>query len=495
MLPAKEIAYPISKSQYLSFTKCSNSFFIRNQNLQERTSTQHGGSLEWAEFESLCSSYFEDKIYISRSHSKEDQKSETLLGLQNRNTILGGYFESEKYASYIECLTPNPDSDGWILFDFRPVSTHKLEIIRSFYFQKKLLESIGLLIADCKLIRVQPAYVMYGDKLDRDGFLYISSVMDKLARETGRFDEEWNLFLEFQKEPVFPNSETIYPTCRSPKSCYLESLCFSERETPEIFDLREGHDLPKKLIQMGIKTFGEIPAEYLSPIQTIQKNAHMTGEDYFDLPQIQNFFSGVSDTVAFLDFESINPTIPFFPNTRPFQHVPFLFSLHIWNTLTDELTEFSYVHPPHVGDPRYPILKCLMEQIPTNTTIFSFNDFFERQIIEDLIRQFPEHDKFWENIRHQFKDLAVPFKKFWIYSAKQNGKASLKEILPAFSRVSHEGLSIKEGQDANYQYFRLLKKQVTPEEKIHVLEDLVAYCKMDTFGLFILYKMIKEKLV
>jgi hypothetical protein len=495
-LPTNTLKYPISKSQYLSFTKCSNSFYLHNQNLIEKTSTPHSGSLEWFEFISLCSSYFQNITTIQRSQSKETQRLETYDAVKNQNTILGGYFESEEYASYIECLVPDEKSEGWILFDFRPVSSNKLDIIRSLYFQRKLLQSIGLKIIDTRLIRIQASYQMEGNEIDRDSFLHIESLTEKLIKENQRFDEEWALFLEYQKNPIFPGADDSLPSCKSPKGCYAETICFKDNDIAsyEIFELREGHEIPKKLYQMGIKTFAEIPDEELNPIQKIQKNAHVTDITYFDVLQLQNFFETVSDTVCFLDFESVNPTLPIFPLTRPFQHIPFLFSLHIWDTKTDTLSDFSYIHPPELGDPRNQILSELMRLIPKDTTIFSFNDFFEKQIIEDLIKFNPEHIEFWNAIHSNFKDLAIPFKKFWIYSPRQKGKASLKEILPAFSDTNHFGLSIREGQDANYQYLRLLKKQVTLEEKIRVLEDLVSYCKMDTFGLFILYKMMKEKL-
>ncbi|TGL08714.1 DUF2779 domain-containing protein, partial [Leptospira levettii] len=96
--------------------------------------------------------------------------------------------------------------------------------------------------------------------------------------------------------------------------------------------------------------------------------------------------------------------------------------------------------------------------------------------------------------KSMFIDLALPFKKLWIYHPGQNGKASLKEILPCFSDESHFGLTIREGQDANYQYLRLIKKQVTAEEKKRVLEDLIAYCKLDSYGLFLIYRILQERL-
>ncbi len=494
-MSVNKINYPISKSQYISFTRCSNSFYLINQNLHQKENHLHSGNLEWHEFHDLCTSIFENTIQIPRTISKAEQKLATEEAVTQRKTILGGYFESSSYFTHIECLLPDSEGEGWTIIDFRPIGSNKLEIYRSFFFQKKLLISLGFIISDCKIFRVNSSYVLELDKVDRNKFLHIESVAEKLTREEVRFEDEWKSFSEFQNEPIFPIHEGNLPTCNSPKVCLVQTECFGESlERYEIFELREGQELPKKYFQMGIRTFAEMPDEDLSPTQRIQKHCHMTNEAYFDHTQLAQFFDNVTSTVAFLDFESINPLIPIYQNSHPFQHTPFLFSLHIWDSIRDVVTHFSYIHPPDQYDPRKEILAQLVANVPKDVTIFSFNDFFEKKIIEELVANFPEHFDFWNSIQPNFKDLALPFKKFWIYSPKQKGKASLKEILPAFSETTHTGLSIRAGQDANYQYLRLLKKQVTLEEKNRVLEDLVAYCKMDTYGLLILYKMIKEKL-
>ncbi len=460
----------------------------------QKSNVAHSGNLEWHDFEGLCSTYFDNQITISRSLSKEDQTKETKLAIEKRQCIFGGYFQSSNFSSYIECLVPSPESNSWELYDFRPVSSNKLDIIRSLYFQKKLLESLDISIIDTKLIRINASYIFDKSPIDRDEYLIVESVTDRLTKESLRFENEWDLFLNYLENPIFPIHEDTHHTCRSPKSCYSKDVCFKEISDYEIFDLREGQELTKKFYLNGIKTFSEMPEDELSQIQLIQKRAHVNSEDYFDTVQLKTFFEGVSDKVAFLDFESINPILPMFPNSKPFQHIPFLYSLHIWDSTSDTLIHHSYIHKPEDGDPRYNVINQLMKDIPKETTIFSFNDFFEKQIIDDLVNLYAEHSELWTYMKPLFKDLALPFKKFWIYSPKQKGKASLKEILPAFSDISHIGLSIKEGQDANYQYLRLLKKQVTLEEKIRVLEDLETYCKMDTFGLFLLYKMLYEKL-
>ncbi len=420
---------------------------------------------------------------------------QTKIAVERRKTIFHGNFKNEHFITNIECLEPVRDGEGWILWDFRPIGSMKLEILKSLFFQKKILESLGMEVHSSKVIRIQTSYeYLTGEEIETDKYLFVEDVTERLVRENERFEEEWSRFQSFLTNMEFPVFSESHTSCNSPKTCYLKDTCFSRLENGDVFELREGYEIAKKHYLEGKIDLGSLPEEDLSPIQRIQRNAHLHGTAHYDLPQLTRYFERTTEKVAFLDFESVNPLLPMFTPSRPFQHIPFLFSLHIWDSRKDELEYHTYIHPPEKGDPRAFILEELAKRLPVDITIFSFNDFFEKLIIEEATQVYPNFKDWWENIRPNFIDLALPFKKFWVYHPEQKGKASLKEILPTMSDVSHGNLSIKEGQDANYQYLRLLKKQVTEEEKFRVLEDLVNYCKMDTYGLFLIYRKLKNHL-
>ncbi|BDA77722.1 hypothetical protein LPTSP3_g06520 [Leptospira kobayashii] len=488
------IHFPITKSQFLNFTKCVNSFYILNQGLITKQNIQHSGNLEWSEFQDLCRSLFPKAVSIPKSLSKEDQLTETLAAIRERNAIFHGFLENETLSSSIECLVPEPDSSGWVLWDFRSVGSQKQDILRSLYFQKKLLESFQIPVSQIKVIRINSGYVHTSESIDKESYLVIDDVTERIETEKTRFDQEWILFENYKGNPNFPLFMEDFHTCKSPKTCYLDTVCFPDLNRREIFDLREGHDLAKKYYLEGLGSFLEIPEEELTPIQKIQKQSHETGKLYIDFPKMQTYFENVTPKIAFLDFESVNPLLPIFANSRPFQHIPFLFSLHIWDSETDELTHHTYIHEPDGTDPRLFILEHLSKKLQEDITICSFNDFFEKLVIEEATQVYPNFIEWWSTIRPKFIDLALPFKKFWVYHPKQRGKASLKDILPAITDVSHGSLTIKEGQDANYQFLRLLKKHVTDDDKNRVLGDLLRYCEMDTFGLFLIYKKLKNEI-
>lgn len=491
---------PVTKSQYLQYLRCKNAFhLVREGIIPKPISSSYGGYLEWGDFLQLCRSQFKDSASIDKTLEREESIQKTQEWILEKKSIFHAHLRSKPFVSTIEYLEYDPDREGWILWDFRPIGSVKQDILRSFYFHKKVAEGMSLNVIGYKLIRIQTKYIFPGGPIYPEDYLLIEDITPRMESEWGTREEEWKPFLS---EIERTNEQTVQfsfldskPSCRSLKSCWSPSHCAEGKENAkEIFDFRDSSELAKQWFALGYNSYESVPDSELTPIQKIQKQAHISGKTYFDRNAFESYLTNVTKTVAFLDFESINPYLPLYPSTRPFQHVPYLYSLHIWDSETNTLTHKTYLHEDVGTDPRLAVITQLQKDLPEGITIFSFNDFFEKLIIQETATAFPEFLEFWERIKSMFIDLAMPFKKLWIYHPGQNGKASLKEILPCFSTESHGGLSIREGQDANYQYLRLIKKQVTAEEKKRVLEDLKAYCKLDSYGLFLIYRMLLERL-
>ncbi|TGK47601.1 DUF2779 domain-containing protein [Leptospira kanakyensis] len=491
---------PVTKSQYLQFLRCTNAFHLVRQGLVPKPSTSSfGGHLEWGEFLQLCKNQFPESQTIERTMEREESFQKTSEWIAEKKSIFHAHLRMGQFVSTVEYLEYDSEREGWILWDFRPIGSLKQDILRSFYFHKKIAEGMSLKLVAFKLIRIQTKYIYPGGQIQPEDYLLIEDITPRMDAELGTRESEWE---QFQKEIDKTTEQSVQfsfldskPSCRSLKTCLSPTHCAKGKENAkEIFDFRDSSELAKGWFALGYNSYESVPNSELSPIQRIQKEAHITGKTYFDRTNFENYLTNVTKTVAFLDFESINPYLPLYPQTRPFQHVPYLYSLHIWDSEKDLLTHKTYLHEDLGTDPRVSVLNQLQKDLPPGITIFSFNDFFEKLIIQETALAFPEFLEFWEGVKSMFIDLAMPFKKLWIYHPGQNGKASLKEILPCFSSESHLGLSIREGQDANYQYLRLIKKQVTAEEKKRVLEDLIAYCKLDSYGLFIIYRMLQERL-
>lgn len=68
-----------------------------------------------------------------------------------------------------------------------------------------------------------------------------------------------------------------------------------------------------------------------------------------------------------------------------------------------------------------------------------------------------------------------------LYSYTQNGSASIKKTLPAFTDMSYEDLEIGNGGDASSQYLAFMQGSVERPEDL--FEKLLEYCGQDTLAM------------
>ena len=109
----------------------------------------------------------------------------------------------------------------------------------------------------------------------------------------------------------------------------------------------------------GIASISEIPAGFpLTGRQERIRLAHRVDEP-FVAQGVREPLRPLGPPALYLDFESIMPGIPIYPGTGPYQHIPFLFSLH-----TDQggvLTHTDYIAAPG-NDPRRTLAEELIRQ-------------------------------------------------------------------------------------------------------------------------------------
>ena len=91
----------------------------------------------------------------------------------------------------------------------------------------------------------------------------------------------------------------------------------------------------------------------------------------------------------------------------------------------------------------------------------------------------------------RFKDLHAIIKRCY-YHMDFQGSFSLKSVLPAIvPEMTYEGLSIQEGNQASFEYLRMLDTTIPRAERDKIKEDLLQYCAQDTLAMV----RIREELI
>lgn len=241
-------------------------------------------------------------------------------------------------------------------------------------------------------------------------------------------------------------------------------------------------------MQIGSYDIKNIPQKlFPTGAKVTDINCHQENKTHIDKDKIKGWLRGLQYPLYFLDYETLMPAIPLFESTRPYQQIPFQFLLHIQNNLDDELQHFEYLHKEK-SDPREEFIKKLIEVCGNSGSIICYNQSFEKTRNKELAEDFPQYAESLEAINRRVVDLMEPFQKRFIYSPKQQSSVSIKAVLPAFTELNYKEMGIADGSEAMGAYLNFIKGKIADEAKL--MEDLSAYCKLDTYAMVELVKTL-----
>ena len=290
-----------------------------------------------------------------------------------------------------------------------------------------------------------------------------------------------------------PNVD-IGPHCSDPYDCDFKGTCWKHIPEYSVFDISRLYKVKKfDLYNQGIITLDQIDLKYtkLNPNQVLQVKSELEGTTHIDTEQIRNFVKELSYPLYFLDFETINPAVPIYDGSRPYQQLVFQYSLHIQESHCSEVVHKEYL-ADHSKDPRIGFIEQLVKECGTTGDILVYNVSFERGKLKDLIEVFPKYLSELRVIISRLKDLMVPFQKKWYYTPEMKGSYSIKFVLPALvPELSYNDLEIKEGVTASNTFLSMVNGTFEGDiEKTR--SQLLEYCKLDTFAMVKILDKLKE---
>jgi hypothetical protein len=178
--------------------------------------------------------------------------------------------------------------------------------------------------------------------------------------------------------------------------------------------------------------------------------------------------------------------------SRPYQQIPFQYSLHIQKEPNGPLEHVSFLHREIKTDPRLPFIESLSKHLGDEGHIIAWNMGFEKMILSQLGRDFPMEQPYIDSILPRFVDLLAPFRSFHYYHPKQHGSASIKAVLPVLTDLSYSNMDIGDGGTASRYYLEAIKGHLTDDERGKVYQDLENYCELDTLAMVEILRALRE---
>jgi len=402
-------------------------------------------------------------------------------------------FEAGILSGRIYCRLDilNPvDEDEWDIIEIKSGTSVKEVYINDVSFQKFCCEKAGLRIRTCKLGFINRQYVKNGEIDPRELFI-LEDISTQVAEISEGMEERVSNLLEVISNRACPEM-TIGQHCLAPYECLLREECWGFLPENSVFDLRGGKTKQFSLYEQGIISIKDIPKNILlSRQQQIQKECVITGSVHVEKKEIRQFLSRLKYPLYYLDFETSGPAIPVYDGTRPYQDMPFQFSLHVVESAGSEPIHHSFL-AEGIDDPRPQVLRELQRLLGSEGSIIAYNAGFEEGVLKALVEASPEYISWLEGILTRMVDLLFPFTNFHYYNASQKDTASLKKVLPAVTGKGYEEMGIGAGMDASIAYGRIMYGNATEEETAKVRTDLLNYCKMDTEGMIWVVDKLRE---
>ena len=468
----------INRSSYKSSLACELSFWNQYYSDNQAVSKYKFFSNQYNEIEDIYRKLFPNSNCIY-TNNKEKSCSLTQKFLTESKPIFHASFSFEDL--YTKCDLLVPTENGWDVILLKHTPSFKKSFLSDLSYQRYILEKNNIPINNYYAYLINSKYVFDGE-IDLNTYIYKKEITDKVHSTNDDIPVRITKLRKLLEQKNFPKKD-FTNCCSSPKECSFPDVCWKELKDGDIFQLREGREVSHKLFREGIIYIKDIPSDIeLSEVQQIQKKIHTEKSVHVDVPKIQKLLSKVEYPIHFLDFEAVNPSLPIFPKTTPFQHIPFQYSLHVKESKSSELKHYEYINDG-TTDPRADIVENLSKLISTSGSIICFNDMLEKKCIKESVQFVGLHEEWYKVIIGNFIDISIPFRNFYYYNYYQKGSASLKTILPILTDLNYKGLEIADGQYANNIFLKLLTGSMDTGEKQTITQNLLEYCQMDSLAL------------
>lgn len=390
--------------------------------------------------------------------------------------------------SRLDILVP-AGKDDWDIYEVKASTAVKDVNINDVAFQRHCCIQAGLRINKCCLITINNKYVRNGD-IDPKELFTVNDVTAEVEEASEGINDGIEAIQDVISRETCPEM-LIGPHCSDPYQCALTE-CWDCLPEHNIFSLYYGGKKAFAMYDAGIINIAEIPDTYkLNDQQLIQKACVLTGKPHIDKHAIGSFLSSLEYPLYYFDFETIAPAVPLFDGIRPYQNVPFQYSLHVVGSEGAKPEHYSFLAGT-AGDPRQALLSRLRREIGDKGTILAYNKGFEEGILKEMAVVFPEHSDWLEQTRSRMVDLLTPFKSFAYYHPAQKGSASLKAVMPAVTGSGYKDLDIDNGQIASILYLSAIYGEMPEAEKTKILTDLEKYCGRDTEGMIWIVEKLRD---
>ena len=396
----------------------------------------------------MARGYFPNGKLLEETHLEHDQAVDTTQTLLSDPSVPALYepaFTFRGIRTRVDVLKRN-DSREFDLVEIKSSTKLKPEHITDVAIQVYAVEGSGIPISGAYLMHLNNTYVYPGGEHDLKHLFTLEDVTDRarsfiekhVADDLSRM---WST-LELETPPPIETG----PHCTRPYRCSFYGHCHQNEPRTD-----------------GLRLIS---------------------------PSLRSRLEEITFPAGFLDFETISPAIPLYPGTRPYQPIPFQWSLHILDS-SGRLTHDSFLNDD-ATDPRERFIITLLEATPSHGAIVTYSSY-EKSILNGLVLAFPLYKTRLLALCDRIVDLLKLVRENY-YHPGFNGSYSLKSVAPTLvPDLDYTDMDIQDGSAASTGYTPMIAEDTPDSEKATIVKALLAYCARDTEAILGVYNALLTK--
>ncbi|WP_407423016.1 DUF2779 domain-containing protein [Methanobrevibacter sp.] len=488
----------LSKSKYCSCVQCEKILWLNKYKPETAEKENNDAVLEKGkQVGNVAKRLFGDYEDVPYNMDIDVRIKKTHELLKNKaNIITEASFAYHNNFCSVDILKNNPD--GLEIYEVKSSTEIKDIYLDDVSYQYFVLSSLGLNVKKVSIVYINNEYIREKE-LDIVQLFNIEDVTG-IARE--KQDEikanidTINNFMEIHdinNEPV----KDIGLHCFDPYSCDYWQYCTKDLPKPNVFDISVMQKRTKfKKYYEGKISFEDLINENINQKYLEQIDFELNKrEPKIEKEEIKKLLCSLKYPLYFIDYESCQYAIPELEGTKPYQQIPFQYSLHIIQKKGAPLEHKEFLAEVDDENLIRTFAESMIEDMPCDGSVIVYNKGFEATRNKEIGEMYPDLKAEMEKINGNIVDLMVPFRSRNYYTKEMKGSYSIKYVLPALypddPELDYVNLPlVHNGGEASEAFLSL--KYKSPEEQEEIRAGLLKYCRLDTLAMVKIWENLKE---
>ncbi|MBQ6495118.1 MAG: DUF2779 domain-containing protein [Bacilli bacterium] len=475
----------LSKSLYCECVQCNKMLWLNKHYPEEKQEVANSSVLDnGTEVGILAKNLFGPSIDIDFNQDLNKMIEDTKKELTKEKVIIteASFNYNNNFCS-VDIL--KKDNNSYELYEVKSSTEVKDIYLHDASYQYYVLTKLGLNVTKVSIVYINSEYVRE-EELELDKLFIIKDITDIAISKLKEVENKIKEINKYMEQKIIPKDD-IGMHCVKPYDCPFFKYCTKHLPEQNIFNIRGMPNRSKfKLYHEGIYDYNNLLKTKINNKYKEQIEYELYDkEPKINIDKIKEFISTLSYPLYFLDFETYQQSIPEYIGIKPYEQIPFQYSLHYIEKENGKLLHKEFLSAPNI-DPRRSLAESLVNDIPENVCTIAYNMMFEKMVIKNLAKIYPDLSNHLMNIYNNMKDLMIPFKDREYYTKEMYGSYSIKYVLPALfpndpSLDYHNLEGVHNGSEAMNTFSNLGNLSI--EEQQIVRNNLLRYCELDTYAM------------